>query len=226
MGRHSYPVDREEQRNTPPPLSLPAPPQDGAISVPRAPGTLYLVGRVTTHGPDGQPLRSRVDGRPVCIVEQGDDAVEFDAAEADELRRMARGVAVSEVHAEMGEEAEHFLDWLTGSGLAVLDPASDVAALEHLHLVLDLHDLEPHEEDETLRWVQTGDGAEIAVSVPTLLVLDHNQDKPLGSAIRTVVREYGLQEVMVRHFLHQDWALLLGEGGGCLVRAARVAALV
>ncbi|PPK95983.1 hypothetical protein CLV92_10583 [Kineococcus xinjiangensis] len=223
MGRHSHPVARAQRRALPP-LPVPAPARDGAIPVPRAPGTLYLVGRVTTHGADGEPLRSDVDGRPVCIVEQGDDAVEFDAAEADELRRLARGVAVSEVRAELGGEAEHFLDWLTGSGLAVLDPAGDVAALEGLHLVLDLHDLEPHEEDATLRWVRTGVGAEIAVSVPTLLVLDHNQDEPLGAAVRTVVREYGLQELMVRHFLHQDWPLLLGEGGGWLVRTAAVPA--
>ena len=176
----------------------------------------HLVGHVSTTDDAGDPLRD-ADGRPVCVVQTGDGAYEFDAADAAEWQRLGRGVDVARLRRELRPEQ---LRWLLDEGLVVVDPLDDEELLERLHLVVGLTDLGADERrGPGFRRVRTGNGHESVVMATTVLVVQHNLTEPLAAAVRRVAREHGIGAEHVWSFLRTDFDELAGDGGGFLLRS-------
>ena len=187
----------------------------------RQTGTMaYLVGRVITATDDGQPLRSVHDGRPVCLVDQGETFVELHPGAADDLRALAGGLRLAEFRAQLGDaDADELLGYLLGAGLVVVDPTLHLAELDRLRLAADLTDTGSAEGTDHLRTVRAGSGATVVLTRTTVAVVQRNLTGSLGAAVRALVAE-GHEEEAVRGFLLADLRLLLTRAGGTLYRAA------
>ena len=189
-------------------------------------GTMaYLVGRVLTATEDGSPIRSVHDGRPVCLVDQGETFLELHPGSAEDLLGMARGIRLAEFRRQLGDAgAEALLGYLLDKGLVVVDPTQDPAALDRLRLVADLTDAGPTDGTERLRSVRTGDGQQLVLTWTSVEVVRRNLTSGLGAAVRAVAAATGTEERFVREFLRADLHVLLARGAGRLHRVAPAAA--